>query len=305
MATFMERLEDKWDQGKYTCVGLDPVGEKLPEEFRKYALLAGDNPAYLTLQYLPAMLRVVHATKHLAACYKPNWAFFLSGGYMGLLQLEELLKFIRAETYVPVILDFKEGDIGDTMKKYGEAAFDALGADAVTVPPYLGFEATKPVLSRSDKGVFVLCRTSNPGAGEFQDLEVNLTDKRCSQIFLGQPIGDDNKGFSIPKQMPLYQYVAWQVANTRAWNFNRNCGLVVGATYPEELQAIRKIAPRIPLLLPGFGKQGGDVERSVAAAGDRFLANSSSGICLAEDPGAAALAFHNQVNEARALRSLR
>ena len=305
MMTFIEKLEEKWDQGRYTCIGLDPVDEKLPEEFRNYAPLAGDKPAYLTMQYLPAMVRVVHATKHVAACYKPNWAFFLSQGYNGLLQLEMLMETIRTETDVPTVLDFKEGDIGDTMKKYGEAAFDVLGADAVTVPPYLGHMATKPILERRSKGVFVLCRTSNPGAGEFQDLIVTLTDEQLDIIYQGLLVGDGIKTTTIPRAMPLYQYVAWQVANPHVWNFNDNCGLVVGSTYPEELAEIRKIAPRITLLLPGFGKQGGDVERSIAAAGDRFLANFSSAICLAEDPGAAALAFHKQVHEARTLRSLR
>jgi orotidine-5'-phosphate decarboxylase len=160
-------------------------------------------------------------------------------------------------------------------------AFDAMDADAITLLPYLGWEANKPFLNRADKGIFVLCRTSNPGAGEFQDL-----------LSLGDSLG--------PPYLKLYERVADHVANPETWNRNGNCGLVTGATYPGEIEAVRHIVPDLPLLIPGIGKQGGDLEASVKAARHRFIINSSSGIIFADDPRAETLKLHEGIHSALA-----
>ena len=155
---------------------------------------------------------------------------------------------------IPIILDAKRGDIGHTNSAYIKLIFDYLNVDAVTLHPYLGKESLLPFLSLKDKFFFILCRTSNPGAGELQDLEV--------------------------KEKKLYQYVAEQVV--KKWNFNNNCGLVVGATYPEELRIVRKIVGEMLFLIPGVGKQEGDIEKTIKAAeGGPFLINSSRSIIFA------------------------
>jgi orotidine-5'-phosphate decarboxylase len=173
---------------------------------------------------------------------------------------------------VPVILDVKLADIGNTNEGYAREAFDYYKADAMTVHPYLGKEALQPFLDRKDKGIFVLCRTSNPGAGEFQDRFVNLT-----------PAEIDEWGLMPGTRLPLYQLVAYRVS--REWNTNDNCGLVVGATYPEELRQVRGIVGDMPLLIPGIGAQGGDVEATVNAGRDShghgMIINSSRSIIFA------------------------
>jgi orotidine-5'-phosphate decarboxylase len=157
----------------------------------------------------------------------------------------------------PVIMDAKLADIGNTNEGYVEFIFDYLGADAITVHPYLGSEAMKPFLDRAEKGVIVLCRTSNKGAGEFQDLDVG--------------------------GMPLYQKVAHMIMDK--WNYNANCGVVVGATYPDELRKVRHIVGSMPILIPGIGAQGGDVKLTVEAGVDKegknAIINSSRGIIFA------------------------
>jgi orotidine-5'-phosphate decarboxylase len=215
---------------------------------------------------------IVEATAEPACAYKPNAAFYEALGEDGFRALEETIAAIRAAAPgAAVILDAKRGDIGSTNAGYVAAAFDRLGADAVTVHPYLGGEALAPFLERADKLVFVLARTSNPGAGELQDLE-------------------DRDG------VPLYRHVARAVAG--GWNAAGNCGLVVGATYPEELRAIREDVPAtMPILVPGVGVQGGDVAAVVAAnraaGSEAFLIAASRSIVYAsagEDFAAAAAA---------------
>jgi len=201
---------------------------------------------------------VVKTTKDLVCAYKPNIAFYEAHGSKGLAALQQTIKDIHAlAPDVPVILDAKRGDIRNTNVGYAQMAFGFLGADAITVHPYLGAEALQPFLARAEKGVIVLCRTSNPGAGEFQDLSVN-----------GEP---------------LYRFVARRVASE--WNKNGNCGLVVGATYPDELREVREIAPDMPILIPGIGAQGGDVEKTVSAGkdsrGQGMIVNSSHSIIFA------------------------
>ena len=183
---------------------------------------------------------------------------------------------------IPVILDAKRADIGNTNKGYVQAAFEYFGVDAITVHPFLGKEALQPFLGQKDKGIFVLCRTSNPGAGEFQDLVVETsieTDE--GRIALGKvpQIFREQSGMNPP----LWAYVAASVAQN--WNEHGNCGLVVGATYPEELSIVRRIIGDLPILIPGIGTQGDDVEATVKAGMDSkkqgMIINSSRGIIFA------------------------
>jgi len=186
---------------------------------------------------------IIDATHDLVCAYKPNSAFYEAQGDQGLRALCRTVEYIR-ETYphIPVILDAKRADIGSTNLGYVQMAFDIIGVDAITIHPYLGKEALAPFLARKEKGMIVLVKTSNPGAGEFQDL----------------PVGD--------AQEPLYQVVARHVAN--AWNTHGNCAIVVGATYPAELEKVRAIVGDMPILIPGIGAQGGEVEATVSAGKD-------------------------------------
>jgi orotidine-5'-phosphate decarboxylase len=198
--------------------------------------------------------------------YQAKLGFFVQYGWRGLQVLEKLVAFInKAFPNIVVILDMKVGDIGETNRAYVRTAFDELGGDAITIHPYLGKEANNPFLDRADKGIIVLCHTSNPGAGEFQHLHVGEND-------------------------PLFLKVASNVST--AWNHNGNCSLVTGATFPAEIAKVREVAPTPPLLIPGIGKQGGDLAASVKAAkfsGDGgFIINASSSIFGAADPGRAA-----------------
>ncbi len=231
-ATFSEQLEAGWAAQRYISVGLDGEFGRLPAD------LAGGDPVRGVLTF---HRQLVEATKNRALAYKPQIAGYEQMGADGfglLLDTIELVRELAPE--VPVILDAKRADIGVTNERYAHVAFDLYGADAVTVHPYLGPEAMKPFTDRADKGVIVLCRTSNPGSGAYQDL---ITGGR-----------------------PLYQHIAEDVATT--WNYNSNCGLVVGATYPNELKAVRASVGRLPVLVPGIGAQGGDLAATVASGTD-------------------------------------
>lgn len=201
---------------------------------------------------------IIDATHDLVSAYKPNSAFYEEQGSHSLEQLKMTCDYITS-TYPEVVLivDAKRADIGNTNEGYCRYIFDYLKADAVTLHPYLGSEALKPFLSRSEKGCIILCRTSNPGAGELQDLSVG--------------------------GKPLYQIVAKNVMEN--WNEKTNCALVVGATYPQELKIVRRIVGDMPILVPGIGAQGGDVEKTVKAGvdktGKRVMISSSRGIIFA------------------------
>lgn len=251
---FREMLEDQWSRGNFVCVGLDSEFEKIP----KSAYCDRGFHVDVANTIVAFNQAIIEATRDLVCAYKPNVAFYESFGAEGISALHRTIVDIHAVAPdVPVILDAKRADIGNTNAGYVEAAFGFLRADAITVHPYLGAEALKPFLSRPEKGIVVLCRTSNPGAGEFQDLPVN-----------GEP---------------LYRYVARRVA--KKWNKNGNCALVVGATYPEELREVREVVEDMPILIPGIGAQGGDVEKTVTAGRDSrgkgMIINSSRGIIFA------------------------
>jgi len=203
-------------------------------------------------------------------------AFYEARGEAGLAALAKTIDYLRAEfPDILTICDAKRADIGSTNQGYVEAIFDRLGFDAVTLNPYLGREALEPFLARADKGCILLCRTSNPGAGELQDLMV------------------DGK--------PLWQIVAERVRDH--WNTRGNCMLVAGATYPGELRQIRAIAGDMPLLVPGIGAQGGDVEQTARAGqtpdGRGMIINSSRGIIFAADPAASARSLRDTINQYR------
>ncbi len=259
---FRDLIEARWALGKFVCVGLDSNVERvmLPAT-AVWSDGAGDDGCAAILWFNK---EIVSTTHDLVAAYKINAAEYVPLGARGTQVLKETMAYIRhIAPNVPVILDNKRSDIGNSNLGYVREAFDLLDADAVTVQPYLGAEALRPFLDCTNKGIFVLCRTSNPGAGEFQDLLVNVRE-------------------------PLYQVVARHVVN--GWNTNGNCGLVVGATYPGELEEVRDIVGDMPLLIPGIGHhQGGDVLKTVRAGKDSrgrgMIINSSRDIIFAS-PGA-------------------
>ncbi len=251
--------------GSLVCVGLDPEVERIPARF-----FEDEFPVFAFNRW------VIEQTHGYAAAYKPNMAFFEARGVVGLRELELTMEYLRgAHPEIVTICDAKRGDIGNTNRGYATAIFDAMGFDAVTLHPYLGREALAPFLERRDKACIVLCRTSNPGAGEFQDLEVG--------------------------GRPLWEMVAARVSTE--WNAAGNCMLVVGATYPEEMRRIRAIAPEMPFLVPGVGAQGGDAAAVVAAGMDArglgLLISSSRGIVFSDDPGAAARALRDEIRAAK------
>jgi len=260
---FRDLLETQWAKGKFVCVGLDSDLDKIPQSALR--MRRGE-----TIENFSCV--IVEATKDIVLAYKPNLAFYIAHGDVGIRVLQILIRFINDEApEVPVILDAKFADIGNTNAGYVKFAFEYLGADAVTVNPYLGGEALRPFLDCKDKGIFILCRTSNPGAGEFQVL-----------------VSAAPGGAGYRK---LHQHVACQVLND--WNKNGNCGLVVGATRPDELREIRDSVGDTPLLIPGIGFQQKDVplEQQVKQAvdagkdsrGKGMLFNSSRGIIFASN----------------------
>jgi orotidine-5'-phosphate decarboxylase len=271
MSKFIEQLERAWDvNGSLVCVGLDPEIERFPPQ-------VVDQPSPI-FQFNKA---IIDATADLVCAYKPQFAHYAA--YEAEDQLERTIDYIQ-NTYpgIPVILDSKRGDVGNTAERYAIEAFERYHADAVTVSPYLGGDSMEPFLKYEDKGVIILCRTSNPGAGDLQDLEVG--GRR------------------------LFHIVADLAA--RRWNTRGNCALVVGATYPRELAEVREIAGNMPFLVPGVGAQGGDVAQAVqsgqTAAGAGLVISSSRGILYAssgEDfvsaARAATLKLRDQINASR------
>ncbi len=258
---FRGMLEAKWAEGKFVCVGLDPDWDKIPKFIKvrsQAATPAGYSAAARTL--IDFCIAIACETKDLVCAYKPNAAFFESMGPEGLYALGEIIRYVnQVAPEVPVIYDAKRGDIGNTNNGYVKYAFDLLGADAITVHPYLGREALQPFLDCKDKGVIVLCRTSNKGAGEFQDLPVFLTPDDCQALFCRNDGGLSAEIPNDPIMLALYRCVAHRVANH--WNNNGNCAIVVGATYPTELAEVRSIVGDLPILIPGIGAQGGDLEK--------------------------------------------
>lgn len=277
---FMELLSAQWDEGKFVCVGLDSDASKLPLSLR---VQAGVDPADHQLIFNDA---IVDATKDIVCAYKPNLAFYRGGN--GKYALRDTIYHINAKAPdVPVILDVKQGDIGNTNDGHAAEDFDWYGADAVTVSPYTGMEAMRPFLDQKNKGIIVLCRTSNPGAGEFQNLVCAVYDGDHEVYAEPEDVAAFPAVLKVGtiQKMPLYKVVAHRIANH--WNYNGNCCLVVGATYPDEMSEIRALVPDIPFLIPGIGSQGGDLEATVRAGatanGRGMIINNGSKIIFASE----------------------
>lgn len=247
---FMTVLEAAWQQrNSLLCVGLDPDPAKFP------AYLQGRPDAIL--EFCKA---VVDATADLVCCFKPQIAYFAA--HRAEDQLEALIEHIHlAHPDTPVILDAKRGDIGSTAEQYAIEAFERFKADAITVNPYMGRDSVDPYLAYPDKGVILLCRTSNQGGSDLQFLDVDTPRGR----------------------MKLYEHVARTVAED--WNASGNCGLVVGATFPGEIARVRELTGDMPLLVPGIGAQGGDIAATMAAGrtakGAGLMINSSRAVLYA------------------------
>ncbi len=247
----LQKFEKKWEESRFVCVGLDTEYEKLPESIRtpdRSGSILAFNKA------------IIDASFDLVGSYKINSAFYEAEGEDGAAALQKTVDYIKTkDSEMPVILDAKRADIGNTNNGYVKSAFDELKVDAITVNPYLGQEALEPFLAVSDKLIIVLVKTSNPGSGEFQDLRI------------------EGSG------LKLYEVVANKISEK--WNKNGNLGVVVGATYPEELLEIRKIIGDMPILIPGIGAQGGDVDATVKAGLDShksgIIVHSARGIIYA------------------------
>ncbi len=225
---FYDRLHSSIKkQNSLLCVGLDPAMDKIPPHVKQDPLpLFAFNKA------------IIDATHEYVCAYKPNSAYYEAGGAQGIEELKMTCDYLKSQyPEIIVILDAKRGDIGHTNEGYVKYAFDYLQADAITLQPYLGKEANKPFLDLKEKGCIFLCRTSNPGSGEFQEKEL------------------DGK--------PLYLHIASSIYTE--WNGNNNCMLVVGATYPAELAQVRSVVGDMPILVPGVGTQGGDLESTLKA----------------------------------------
>lgn len=270
------------------CVGLDSDSSKLPAGYQYFI----NRERTTRLEGIRVSLQefnhsIILATADLVCAYKPNIAFYEEHGNAGLDALLWTTEFIKKEfPDIPIILDAKRTDIGNTNLPYARMAFDYFGADAITVNPYFGGEAIQPFLDRKDKGIIVLCRTSNPGAREFQDLLIPLIDlpiearKFFTNPDLGIAIGQSKSGIAA---ISLYQWVAYQAAHE--WNKNGHVCLVVGATYPEELVQVRKIVGEMPILVPGLGAQGGKPEDIAPALNSQkrgIIANNARGIIFAQ-----------------------
>lgn len=278
--SFAQRLREAAARNdSLLCVGLDPVLDRLPEPLRK--------SADITKSIVAFNMGIIEATSDLVSVYKPNLAFYLAHGEAGVRALAETRR--RIPRNIPVLLDAKVGDVGSTAEAYATAYFDTWGFDAVTVNPYLGEDSLAPFLQRADRGVIVVCKTSNPGSGDLQDLEV----------------------VSNPGGQTLYLTVADRAA-TWSERWPATVGLVVGATYPRQLSDIRARCPELPILLPGIGAQAGDLDAAVRAGLDASLEGlmvsaSRSIIFAGNDRGGAwtsgvreaALELRNAINAVR------
>ena len=273
--TFTDQLARATRQNQsLLCVGLDPEPSKFPGAW------AGD--ASRIFDFCAA---IVDATKDLVCAFKPQIAYFAA--HRAEDQLERLMAHMTAVAPdMPVILDAKRGDIGSTAEQYARETFERYGADAVTLSPFMGFDSVAPYLKYQGKGAFLLCRTSNPGGDDLQ----------------AQRLAD------VPGQPRLYEHVARLAQGP--WNLNGQLGLVVGATYPQEIERVRALAPTVPLLIPGVGAQGGDAEATVRAGwradgpivvnSSRAILYASGGADFADAARAAAQATRAQLNAARA-----
>ena len=280
MESFFSFLEKRVDSSSsLLCVGLDPHIPDLKEPTAASAL--------------DFCLTLVKQTAPYAAAFKPNAAFFEVFGAEGWVALKQVIEAIHEESnrlgsLIPVILDAKRGDIASTAEAYAKSAFESLGAHCITLNPYLGKDSIDPFIQNSEKGVFLLCKTSNPGSGDLQDLNIDggrwTADGELRSTVNGQ------------RSMPLYEHVA---KLAQAWNVKNNIGLVVGATHSEALARVRATAPDLWFLAPGVGAQGGELESALKAGlrkdGKGILLPVSRGISRAGNPRRAATEFRDEI----------
>lgn len=277
----VEKFNNRWNKGKFVCIGLDSEYAKIPESVR-----SSKNHQEAIFEFNK---QIIDATHDLALSYKPNSAFYEGEGEEGMTALKKTVEYIQEkDSSIPIILDAKRADIGNTNRGYVKNAFEDLNVDSITVNPFLGssllqdgerkLETLASFLEQKDKLTIVLCRTSNPAAGEFQDLPIAISDlpsdyreKFGDLAELSEMLGKSTA--------PLYMVVAFIIA--KRWNVNGNLGIVVGATYPEELFEIRKVVGEAPILIPGLGAQGGDLEATVKAG----LNSQKQGIILSASRG--------------------
>jgi uridine monophosphate synthetase len=272
METFFSFLERRVDDcSSLLCIGLDPH--------------VSDLPAPTAAAARDFCLTLIKQTAPYAAAFKPNAAFFEVFGAEGWTALRDVIQAIQEESkrrgsLIPVVLDAKRGDIASTAEAYAQAAFETLGAHCITLSPYLGRDSIEPFLQVPEKGVFLLCKTSNPGSGDLQDLMVTKDGE--------------------PSPMPLYEHVA---RLAQAWNTRNNVGLVVGATHVEALKRVRAAAPDLWFLAPGVGTQGGDLESALMAGlrrdGKGMLLPVSRSVARAGKPGLAAAELRDAILEIR------
>jgi orotidine-5'-phosphate decarboxylase len=273
--SFIEKLKMSWKKGNsLVCVGLDPDLSRFPDHRDK------------NIESIFSFNReIIDATHDLVCAYKPQIAYF--SAVSAEKQLEKTIDYIKSNyPHIPVILDAKRGDIGSTAEMYAREAFSRYKADAVTVNPYMGYDSAEPFLKHQDRGVILLCRTSNNGANDLQDLIVD--------------------------GVPIYEHVARLISEK--WNFNQNCLLVVGATWPSQMSKIRNIAGDMPFLVPGVGAQGGDVKEIVAAgqttdgtgliiSSSRAILYASRGVNFSEAARAETMKLKNTINQFRCVRN--
>lgn len=286
METFFSFLERRVDDcSSLLCIGLDPHLADLDSPTAEAAL--------------DFSLRIVRETSSYAAAFKPNAAFFEVFGAEGWTALKQLIEAIADESkrlgsMIPVILDAKRGDIASTAEAYAKSTFEHLGADCITLNPYLGKDSIDPFLSYPEKGAFLLCKTSNPGAEDFQDLLV--LDEQES----GKKKDGDETLFPLSSFSPLYIQVA---KSAQSWNTANNIGLVVGATQPEALAKVRAAAPDLWFLAPGVGAQGGDLETALKAGlredGKGMLISVSRSIARADSLRKAAAELRDEILDTR------
>lgn len=253
--SFINLINNRWQNNQtFVCLGLDSDYQKIPPILK--------NNQSIEEAIFIFNKEIIDATQDLVCAYKPNLAFYSAHGDEGIRALIKTTSYIKTNyPDIPIILDAKKGDIGNTNLGYITEAFDLYQTDAITVHPYLGQESLQPFLDQKDKGIFVLVKTSNEGSAEFQNLLVTET------------------------KQPLYLHIASQVITK--WNNNHNCAVVVGANYPDELRLVREIVGDIPILIPGIGIQGGEVESTVKAGKNSrnqgMIINSSRGIIFASN----------------------
>lgn len=269
MESFFSFLEKRVDDcSSLLCIGLDPHVSDLKEP-------SADSAREFCLN-------LVQQTAPYAAAFKPNAAFFEVFGAEGWIALKEVIDAIQSESnrmgsMIPVILDAKRGDIASTAEAYAKSAFENLDADCITLSPYLGKDSIEPFIQKSEKGVFLLCKTSNPGSGDLQDLMVTMEDGQSSMV-------------------PLYEHVA---KLAQQWNTKNNIGLVVGATHLDAMKRVRAAAPDLWFLAPGVGAQGGELESALKAGlrndGKGMLIPVSRAIARAEKPGLAAAEMRDEI----------